>query len=279
MTDLQRYHDIGRAFVDELKLTTYPVAVRLIRAEEEEPQGALRAAAVFGSEIPACLAYTHCRRSGISLCLTAGDIACKPIVLYFGLEALADPDDLYRAWAEHAGYKRDMERERESREADARLEPFEFKGLVVSPLDRTVVEPDLAMIYCSPLVLSHLVLAATYDGESIVSHFNGMESSCKEGIIRTFQTGECQVVVPGMGDRVMSAVQDHEMIFAIPAGRLEAVRGNLFRAGDRISSPSPFSIPHATPTLGSGRIFGNPVEPRVWPTLREKLAGKPGGDS
>lgn len=271
MRDLTRYHQIGQSFMDRLKLTTYPVAVRMIPPDEDPPASAMRPAVVFGSEVPACLIYTYCRRAGFSFFLTKDDIACKPIVLYFGLDTLSDPDDLYRAWAEHAGYKRDMDAEKQSRADDARFEPFAFKGLVVSPLHQTVVKPDLAMIYGSPLALSHLILAATYDGQDMVSHFNGMESSCKEGIIRTRQTGRCQVVCPGMGDRVMGGVQDHEMIFSLPESRFETVLRNLFLAGNRLRDPSPFSVPHITPTLGANRILGNPVEPRVWPTLREKL--------
>jgi uncharacterized protein (DUF169 family) len=270
MDDYQKYCDIGQAFMTRMKLMTYPVGVRLIRPDEEVPEQAISPRMMFGSEIPACLAYTWCRRAGASFYLTKDDIACKPIVVYFGLDALADPDDLYRAWETHAGYKRDMEKDKKSREADVKLEPFEFKGLVISPLQRTIVRPHLAMIFCSPLVLSHLILAATYDGENIVSSFNGMESSCKEGIIRTYRTDRCQVVAPGMGDRVMAGVQDHEMIFSMPESRFEPILENLFRAGDRISDPSPFSIPHVVPTLGPNRIFGSPAEPRVWPTLREK---------
>jgi len=275
MNDLEKYHEIGKAFLDRLKLMTYPVAVRLIGSDEGEPEGAARPSQVFGTEVPACLVYTYCRRSGISFYLTKDDIACKPIVLYFGLDALSDPEDLYKAWEMHGGYKRDAEKEKESRRADVRLEPFEFKGLVVSPLHQTIVKPHVAMIYCSPLVLSHLILAATYDGGNIVSNFNGMESSCKEGIIRTYKTNACQVVSPGMGDRVMAGVQDHEMIFSMPESQFESVLSNLFLAGNKISDPSPFGIPHAAPTLGPNRIFGNPVEPQVWPLLREKL-GKNG---
>jgi uncharacterized protein (DUF169 family) len=129
----------------------------------------------------------------------------------------------------------------------------------------------VVMIFCSPLVLSHLVLASTYDGANLVSHFNGMESSCKEGIIRTYLTGECQVVSPGMGDRVMGGVQDNEMIFSIPEAKLQMVLENLFLAGNRLNDPSPFRIPHIVPTLGANKLLGNPVEPKVWPTLREKL--------
>ncbi|MBI4768515.1 MAG: DUF169 domain-containing protein, partial [Deltaproteobacteria bacterium] len=274
MEGLQKYHALGNTFVDRLKLTTYLIAVKMIRPEEEVPEGAVQPSLVFGSEIPACLVYTYCRRTGASFYLTKDDIACKPIVLYFGLDELSDPDDLYRAWAEHAGYKRNLEAEKQSRISDARFKPFQFKGFVVSPLHQTLVKPDVVMLFCSPLILSHLILAATYDGADLVSHFNGMESSCKEGIIRTYQTGECQVVAPGMGDRVMGGVQDQEMLFSIPEEKLGMVTENLFLAGNRLNDPSPIRIPHIVPTLGANKILGNPVEPKVWPTLREKLSPK-----
>lgn len=274
MEDLSQYHELGQNLIDRLKLTTYPIAVKMIRPEEDVPEGTVQPAMVFGGEVPACLVYTYCRRAGFSFFITGEDIACKPIVLYFGFGEMSDEDDLYRAWAEHAGYKRSLEAEKQSRLSDARFRPFQFRGLVVSPLHQTVVKPDLVMVFCSPLVLSHLILAATYDGADLVSHFNGMESSCKEGIIRTYLTGECQVVTPGMGDRVMAGVQDHEMLFSIPEAKLSMVSENLFRAGNRLNDPSPFSLPHIVPTMGANKILGNPVEPKVWPTLREKLKSK-----
>ena len=271
MEDLKNYHNFGNSFIDRLKLLTYPMAIKMIRPEDVVPEAAVQPSLVFGSEVPACLVYTYCRRMGGSFYLTKDDIACKPIVLYFGLAELSDPEDLYRAWAEHAGYKRSQEMEKQSRLSDARFKPGEFKGFVVSPLHQTIVKPDVVMVFCSPLILSHLILAATYDGADLVSHFNGMESSCKEGIIRTYQTKECQVVTPGMGDRVMGGVQDHEMIFSMPEEKLQLISENLFLAGNKLNDPSPFRIPHIVPTLGANKILGNPVEPKVWPTLREKL--------
>lgn len=274
MEDLSKYHELGRTFIEKLKLATYPVAVRMMALDENVPKAAVQPSVIFGGEVTACLVYTYCRRTGTSFFLTKDDIACKPIVLYFGLDELSDEDDLYRAWAEHAGYKRDLAAEKQSRIEDARFEPNTFKGFVVSPLHETLVKPDLAMIFCSPLALSHLILAATYDGEDIVSHFNGMESSCKEGIIRTYQTKQCQVVSPGMGDRILAGVQDHEMIFSVPEYRFETVVDNLFLAGNKLQEPSPFRIPHPSPTMGANKIFGMPVEPPVWPTLREKMKEK-----
>lgn len=270
LDELIKYQEIGKAYIEKLKLLTYPVAVRLIKPEEDVPESAIRPFQAFNSEVPACLTYTWCRRAGLSFYLTKDDIACKPIVIYFGLDELSDPEDLYKTWARKAMYKRDAAAEKASRVSDARLDPGDFKGIVISPINQTIVIPHLMMIYCSPLILSHLILAATFDGSNITSNFNGMEASCKEGIIRTYKTNQCQVVSPGMGDRVIAGVQDHEMIFSIPECEFETVLDNLFKAGTKIPI-HPFGIPHLVPTLGPTKLFGQPVEPDVWPVLRRKL--------
>ena len=97
-----------------------------------------------------------------------------------------------------------------------------------------------------------------------------MESSCKEGILRTYKTNECQVVSPGMGDRVMAAVQDHEMIFSIPESKLEMVLENLFLAGKKLTMDA-FGIPHLNPTVTMGTIYGKPPEAGVWDYMRKRM--------
>ena len=271
MEEINNYKKMGQDLIDKLKLKTYPVAVKMIPPGEEVTSNALRPHKVFGREVPACMTYTWCRRSGMSFFLQGNDIACKPAsIKYFGLEKTADPDDVYKAWERKAKYKANAEAEKKSRESDAVLDFGEIQGFVVSPLNKTIVNPDVVMIYTSPLNLSHLILAATYNGECITSHFNGMESSCKEGIVRTYKTNECHVVSPGMGDRVLAAVQDHEMIFSIPESKLKMVLDNLFLAGNKLSF-DPFGIPHMNPTLSAGNIFDNPVEPGVWEYLRKRI--------
>jgi len=269
--NLEHYQKLGEEFINKLKLVTYPIAVQFIKNGDSVSPNALRPHEMFGYEVPACLVYTWCRRGGIHFYLKGEDIACKPASIhYFGLEEIADPDDIYKAWARKAGYKKNKEMEKQSRKNEVIFEPGEIEGFVVSPLNSTIVIPDVVMIYCSPLILSHLILAATYEGGVITSNFNGMETSCKEGIIRTYKTNACQVVAPGMGDRVMAAVQDHEMLFSLPESKLTEVLNNLFLAGQKIA-PSPFGLPHLNASLGAVKTFGIYNEPGVWPLLRKKI--------
>ena len=271
MDDLEKYKKMGQELIDKLKLRTFPVAIKMILPGEEVPSNVLRPQEVFGREIPACMGYSWCRRSGFSFYFSGNDIACKPAsVHYFRLEQTEDSNVVFRAWERKAGYKKDATAEKKSRENDATLKYGEIQGFIISPLNKTIVKPDLVMIYTSPVNLSHLILAATYDGDCITSHFNGIESSCKEGIIRTYKTNECQIVSPGMGDRVMAAVQDHEMIFSIPESKLEMVLDKIFLAGKKLAI-EPFFIPHLNPTLTMGTIYGNPPEAGVWEFMRKRI--------
>ncbi|NIM95665.1 MAG: hypothetical protein GTO18_18350 [Anaerolineales bacterium] len=58
-------------------------------------------------------------------------------------------------------------------------------------------------------------------GKRVQCELAGVVSSCTGGIIRTFNTNEFQVAILGNGDRVFAGSHDDEMLFAIPASKLE----------------------------------------------------------
>ena len=58
--DFYDYLLSGNTLINELKLTKYPVAVRLIAPNEEVPKNVIKPLDLFGSEIAAYLSYTWC---------------------------------------------------------------------------------------------------------------------------------------------------------------------------------------------------------------------------
>jgi uncharacterized protein (DUF169 family) len=87
---------------------------------------------------------------------------------------------------------------------------LEALGSLVETVDRHV-RPDA------------FPLAALYTrGGALDARFTG-RIDCADLVIRTMQTGECQVVLPCYGDRVFAQTQDHEMAFTVPAARFEEV--------------------------------------------------------
>jgi uncharacterized protein (DUF169 family) len=104
------------------------------------------------------------------------------------------------------------------------LEPGKYGGVVISPLTRTKIVPDIILVYGNPAQIMRLIQGAMYkEGKRVKSELAGMVASCTGGIIRTFNTGEYQVAVLGNGDRVFAVSHDNEMLFTIPAAKADDI--------------------------------------------------------
>ena len=114
--------------------------------------------------------------------------------------------------------------------------------VVYAPLERGKVEPDVVLVYVNPAQMMRLIHGATFrEGTPVTGSFSGRAASCTEGVLGAYLDGECKVVVPGNGDRVWAGCQDHEMIMAIPSGKLaDVVKGleKTHQKGIRYPIPS-----------------------------------------
>ena len=274
MEDLNEYKKFGEELIDKLKLTTFPIAVKIFKKGEEKPPSGkiIRPNQFFGAAVATCTSHLWCSRSGLSFYLEGEDISCSPsCYLYFGLEETENhPEPVYESWARYAGFKRNLAAEKSSRATDATFKPDEIEGFLISPLHITIAKPDVVIIFCTPLSLGHLILAATYDGDCINSDFNGMEASCK-GLVKTYQTENCNIACPGLGDRMLGNAQDNEMMFFIPESKLEMVVNNIFKAGSKQQGPkSKMMIPHIITSVGSQSMYGQSSDPPQWKYVRRK---------
>ena len=76
MEDLETYRKMGQDLIDKLKLTTYPIAIKIMKKGEEMPKGTFfRPHEFFGSWLPTCTSHFWTRRSGISFYLEGEDIS------------------------------------------------------------------------------------------------------------------------------------------------------------------------------------------------------------
>jgi uncharacterized protein (DUF169 family) len=110
-----------------------------------------------------------------------------------------------------------------SEEQVAKFSFGEFKYILVAPLHRTTFEPEVIIIYANPAQILRLLAAALWkSGGRLTSSFGG-RIDCAEEIIVPQRSGQCEVILPCLGDRVFAQTQDHEMAFSIPADRVEEI--------------------------------------------------------
>lgn len=219
---------IGKMLEELLRPQTYPLAIKFVKDESEFPERTKRPE----QKLAICQALTLSRRYGWTMGITEEDSGCPGASLAYGWTPLIDETQLAQFF-QAAGYASDETGTSRIVANIDRLEPGRYGGVVISPLTRTKIVPDIILVYGNPAQVMRLIQGAMHkEGKRVKSELTGILASCTAGIIRTFNTGIYQVVIPGNGDRVFAATHDPEMLFAIPADKAEDVivgmRGTRF---------------------------------------------------
>jgi uncharacterized protein (DUF169 family) len=208
-------------------------------------------------QITMCQGYTFARRIGWTMGLGVEDMKCTPNLIAYGFIKLTDDHAFIEALRAMDYYATDEAAHR-TIEHFSMLKPGEYDAVVISPLAWTKVEPDVILIHGNSTQIMRLIQASVYTtGEPLVTKQMGLVASCIGGVLHTFTTRNSNVIIPGAGDRVYAAAQDHEIIFTLPVEKLEETVTSLGKAGYSVGIRSPMFVSLSAPT----------VTPAVWEIL------------
>lgn len=200
--------------------STFPVAVKFLEREEDIPQTAKRPLRDLGVKMAPCQGSAMARRYGWTVAFTREDVGCAIAAHTYGWERVVDEKGPVHFFT-LMNYASDETAAAEVLAGFLTLETEHDPIVVYSPLERTRIEPDVVLIYVNPAQMMRLIHGITYHaGRPIESRFSGRAASCTEGVLGAYLHQAPQVVVPGNGDRVWAACQDHEMIMAVPGSQL-----------------------------------------------------------
>ncbi len=240
----QNYSEASEFIRNNVRLKTFPVAVKFLKDESGFPEKTRRPSQALGKKIALCQAVTMARLYGWTMGLTKDDLICVPAALAFGLSAAADAAEAtVRLFCEGA-YLKDPEAARKEVSSIRKLDKGEYAAVVLAPLQRAAFEPDTVVFYGNPAQVMRLIQAWAYHkGERVQGNFGG-KIECSEYLIAPFKEQAPRVAVPGMGDRVFSLTQDDEMVFALPGAFLPQLMEGLREAGKKVGAqyPVPFFL-------------------------------------
>jgi uncharacterized protein (DUF169 family) len=235
MIDLEAHHALGRELEARLRLRTFPLAVKLIVDEGEIPADALRPTRDLGGHISLCQAFQLSRRGGKTVAMVREDHWCCEPVIGYGLGEA--PAWFVEGHNRYPGDVATLEAGRRYAEELPKLPPGRCVGTLCAPLTDCSFEPDVVMIYCDPAQLSLLLLAREHlEGGNLRTSLSA-HAACVYGVVPALAEGECQVAIPCGGDRTKAMAADNEVIFSIPAGRMdELMTGlrNIEKAGRKL---------------------------------------------
>lgn len=240
---------VAQAMNRLLRPSTIPIGIQMVPSPAEFPAKTRRPLSDLGFKTTVCIAIAMSRKYGWTIGMTPEDNICPVSELFYGWSAKPAENQaaLFRFLKSLDYGSDDHALENLLEEAQKyRLAPGEYGGILFSPVELGRIDPDVVMVFCNSAQLMRLVHAVTREtGRELPAVFSGRFGSCNEGVLRTLKTKNPQVVLPGNGDRVWGMVQDDEMIFTIPAERIDRVVDALeatHRAGVRY--PVPVDVRH-----------------------------------
>ncbi|NWG02698.1 MAG: DUF169 domain-containing protein [Syntrophaceae bacterium] len=229
---MKEWQELGKELRRFINPETFPVAIKILETIGEIPSGTRVPLRDLRVKLAHCQAQTICRKYGWTLAMTKEDLGCAISGYTYGWEPVDQEDALH--FFIRMNYAKDTTVALNLYQSFRCLKPGQCDAVVYSPLEWTKIEPDVILIYLNPAQLMRCLHGSTHlTGRPIISSFSGRAASCSEGVLGAFLDQLPKVVIPGNGDRVWAAAQDHEMAYALPASHLKDLIEGLARTHEK----------------------------------------------
>jgi uncharacterized protein (DUF169 family) len=221
-----------------VKLHSYPIGVRILKKDDPVPKDAAFSSKC-GIKVDLCQWMTLARRWGWIVGVTGEEIMCTPCLAGFGFKKLQQKKDLAQAFFD-MGYFESLELAVSHVEHIELLKPDTVKCIVMFPLDKAPIDPDIVIIYGTPAQMSLLATAFIHNKGRLIRTETSVGLTCLSAVL-PFWKKEPTFVFPARGERVLSQTHDTEMLFSLPSSDLEFLSDGLIKIhkkGTRYPFPS-----------------------------------------
>jgi len=239
--ELDGYKEIGKKLENYIRPATFPLAIKLIETKADIADSFKRPGRDLKLQNFICQNFKMSRSYGWTMAVTEEDTNCKLARAVYGWDQITEETAEWMNLFSIGLYAKDKETAEKMSPHMYFLEN-KYQGLVISPLARSKVIPDVVLMYCLPAQAMRLIQSYLYvEGGVLEFTSAGKVGSCHEGVAKTFLTDKPQLVILGNGDRIWGGAQDSEVMFSCPKSKLDALVEGLeatHAAGLRYPIPS-----------------------------------------
>ena len=211
------YSDVLRK---TLGLRMEPIAVKMIGAETEVPQNAIRPLKDLGKHLALCQAFALVRREKKTIyCDTTGEWCWAPLVA-FGMCDSGEGTEAYNIISRVIGIK-DPDAARRFFANFPRLPYGKYIGLLLAPLCQCDFEPDVTLVYCddNSQLRGAALAVKNATGKLIETQLDAIDS-CAYACAATINSGAYRVTIPDIGEHERAFAGESEVILSVPVGKL-----------------------------------------------------------
>lgn len=235
--DLDRLHKIGDEYHTILNLQGFPVAVKMLESENDlnsmDHKG--RPIQRLNKRLAVCQLLSQARFYGRVIGATSEYIdLCKPGADSLGFD-VPDYTDIY-----DGTYFADTESARRFAEGIPKLERNRYKCILVAPLQKAPIEPDVVVVFGNVAQITRLILGYLYDkGVRMEFSCGGGAALDADVIAAPMLTQEPKIGISCNGGRVLAVPNETDLVFGIPSRHLSDILDGIKFTGRNIPIGSP----------------------------------------
>ncbi len=230
--ELKRFREAGHVFERLLRLSSFPLAIKLVKDTTELPLNCKSPQKDLNTKNFLCQNFKISRTYGWTMAIMNEDCVCKLARMVFGWDPYTKEMEEWAHQFNVGLYSKDLETSKKL-EKELFFLKEKYEGVVISPLTRTKIIPDVIQIYCLPAQAMRLIQAYLYmEGGVMTFTAAGRIGSCHDGVLKPFLTNKPQLVILGNGDRVWGVAEDSELLFSLPSQCLSLILEGLEKTHD-----------------------------------------------
>jgi uncharacterized protein (DUF169 family) len=240
--DLEMLKSISDEYKTSLNLEGFPAAVKMVETREmlEDIKYKGRSVRIIDKQLLVCQLVSQARFYGR---VVAG-ISERLSLCRLGADAMGfEVDDYTHVYS--GTYFSSKKAAKKMIDEMPKLEKSKYQAIVVGPLDRIPVEPDVVVIYGNVSQMLRIINGYVFDtGERMEFSVSGDAGLCADTIAIPMLTGKPHLAVPCNGGRIMSLPNQTEMACGIPFAELEHVLEGIRFTGRHVPVMYPSAWQH-----------------------------------
>ncbi|MDY0387594.1 MAG: DUF169 domain-containing protein [Methanolobus sp.] len=214
--DNEKIQSLGKELRDILQMTTSPVAVHLVQADEEIPAGIPQ----IDEKTRHCQMVDKVRRLGAQFYSLLDNQMCKGGAAVMGLTEMS-PKLKNGEFYYNLNHFHSIDSAKATMEKVPMVPANSIKAIVYAPLEKAIFMPDVILIIAKPKQVMELSQALLHkSGGRVNAGFAGKQSVCADAVAYPYISGEAGVTIGCSGSRKYTEIQDEEMIMSIPVAML-----------------------------------------------------------
>lgn len=221
------YREYAERFEKLLRMSTYPLAVRMLEGDEDIPEPAKRPLRDFGCHLYSCQCFNISRRIGETIAQKQEDMWCFEPALAFGftggdIESYNEGLKFFLAGkTRYPGGAKDLATAKKWANSFPRFEADKYTAIVSAPLMRAPFEADLVLLYVNPTQLNQILAGIVFEwGESVPCNI-AAHGGCIYYVVPPMRTGGFWVGNPCFGDIAFAMTTPDELVFSAPLAKVE----------------------------------------------------------